>query len=249
MLLHLGALLEPLGARGDDEGGVAARAELAIDRGDHDVDVRDPTVGRPGLLPVDDPLVLALVVLGGGPVAGDVGAGVRLGGAERADLDVVLVAEALRHPLDQLLGGARAEDPGDRERRPEDRHPDPGVAPEELLVHQGEGEPGRDRPRTARSTRTRRARSWPPPARRARGTPPSRPTHARRGGRSARRTHAPSRARPADPGRARARTWCRRPRSQAAPGSEPRRPPRSAPASQSVPSPSPQRSPWRVKSS
>ncbi len=143
MLLHLGALLAALGARGNDEGGVAARAELAIDRGDHDVDVRDPAVGRPGLLPVDDPLVLGLVVLGGGAVAGDVGAGVRLRRAERGDLDVVLGAEALRHPLDHLLGRARAEDPGDRERRPEDRHPDPGVAPEELLVHEGEGEPGR----------------------------------------------------------------------------------------------------------
>ena len=143
MLLHLGALLAALGIRGNDEGGVAARAELAIDRGDHDMNVRDPTVGRPGLLPVDDPLVLALVVLGGGPVAGDVGAGVRLGGAERGDLDVVLGAEALRHPLDHLLRGAGAEDPGDRERRPEDRHPDPGVAPEELFIYEGEGEPGR----------------------------------------------------------------------------------------------------------
>ena len=107
------------------------------------MDVRDPAVGRPGLLPVDDPLVLRLVVLGGGPVAGDVGAGVRLGGAERGDLDVVLGAEALRHPLDQLLGRARAEDPGDRERGPEDRHPDPGVAPEELFIYEGEGEPRR----------------------------------------------------------------------------------------------------------
>ena len=143
MLLHLGALLEALGARRDDEGGVAARAELAVDRGDHHVDVGDPAVGRPGLLAVDHPLVLRLVVLGGGPVARDVRAGVRLGRAEGADLDVVLVAEALRHPLDHLLGRARAVDPGDRERRAEDRHADPGVAPEELLVHDREGEPGR----------------------------------------------------------------------------------------------------------
>ena len=86
---------------------------------------------------------LRLVVLGGGPVAGHVRAGVGLGSAERADLDVVLVAEALGHPLDHLLGRAGAEDPRDREGRPEDRHADPGVAPEELLVDDREGKPGR----------------------------------------------------------------------------------------------------------
>src|SRR5262249_9799309 len=39
-------------------------------------------------------------------------------------------------------GSARAEDPGDRQGGPEDRHADAGVAPEELLVDDGEGETG-----------------------------------------------------------------------------------------------------------
>ena len=86
---------------------------------------------------------LRLVVLGGGAVARDVRAGVRLRRAEGPDLDVVLVAEALRHPLDHLLGRARAVDPGDRQRGAEDRHADPGVAPEELLVDEREGQPRR----------------------------------------------------------------------------------------------------------
>ena len=64
VLFHLGALLAARGARRDHEGGVAARAELAIDRGDHHVDVGDAAVGRPGLLAVQHPLVLGLVVLG-----------------------------------------------------------------------------------------------------------------------------------------------------------------------------------------
>ncbi len=143
MLLHLGALLEALGPRRDDEGGVAARAQLAVDRGDHHVHVGDAAVGRPGLLAVDHPLVVALVVLGRGAVARDIRARIGLRRAEGADLDVVLVAEALRHPLDHLLRGARAVDPGDRQRRAEDRHADPGVAPEKLLIDQREGQPRR----------------------------------------------------------------------------------------------------------
>ena len=53
------------------------------------------------------------------------------------------VAEALRHPLDQLLGRARAVDPGDGQGRAEDRHADSGVAPEQLLVDDREGQPRR----------------------------------------------------------------------------------------------------------
>ena len=51
-------------------------------------------------------------------------------------------AVALRHPLEQLLGRARGEDPGHGERRAHDRHADAGVAPEQLLVHDREGEAG-----------------------------------------------------------------------------------------------------------
>ena len=134
VLLDLGALLAAGGVRRDHEGGVAARAELAVDRGDDDVDVGDAAVGRPGLLAVDHPLVLGLVVLGGGADRGDVGAGVGLGGAEGAELDVVRRAEALGDPLPHLLRGSLPEDRGDRERGAHDRHADAGVAPEQLLV-------------------------------------------------------------------------------------------------------------------
>ena len=95
MLLDLRALLEALGAGRDDERGVAARAELAVDRGDDDVDVGDAAVGGPGLLAVDDPLVGGLVVLGVGADRRDVGAGVGLGRAEGGDLRIVGGAEAL----------------------------------------------------------------------------------------------------------------------------------------------------------
>ncbi len=134
MLLDLGALLATGGVRRDDEGGVATRTELTVDRGDDHVDVGDAAVGGPGLLAVDHPFVLGFVVLGRGAHGGDVGAGVGLGGAERGDLDVVLGAEALRDPLAHLLGSALAEDRGHGERGAEDRHADTGVAPEDLLV-------------------------------------------------------------------------------------------------------------------
>ena len=58
----------------------SSRSTDAID----DVDVGDAAVGRPRLLAVEHPLVLGLVVLGGGAKRRDVGAGVGLGDAERA---------------------------------------------------------------------------------------------------------------------------------------------------------------------
>ena len=51
-------------------------------------------------------------------------------------------AEALRNPLAELLGGSLPEDRGDGERGAEDAHPDPGVAPEELLVDDRQRRPG-----------------------------------------------------------------------------------------------------------
>ena len=113
---------------------MAARAELAVDRGDDDVDLGDAAVGRPRLLAVDHPFVACLVVLGDGADRRDVGAGVGLGGAERGDLGIGLAAEALRDPLADLLTRALAEDRGHRERGAHDRHADAGVAPEQLLV-------------------------------------------------------------------------------------------------------------------
>ena len=74
---------------------------------------------------------------------GHVGARVGLGDAERADLHVVGRAVALRHPLHQLLGRAGGEDPRRRQRAAHDRHADPGVAPEQLLVRDRQREPAR----------------------------------------------------------------------------------------------------------
>src|SRR3954452_4779321 len=135
VLLDLGALLDALRLLlGDHERGVAAGAQLAVDRGDDHVDVGDAAVGRPGLLAVDDPVAGRLVELGDGADGGDVGAGVGLARAERADLGVVLRAVAARDPLADLLARALPEDRGDRQRGAHQRHADAGVAPGQLLV-------------------------------------------------------------------------------------------------------------------
>ena len=49
-------------------------------------------------------------------------------------MDLVRCSEALRHPLNDLLGRAVGDDPGHAESRAHNRQPDAGVAPEELLV-------------------------------------------------------------------------------------------------------------------
>ena len=90
--------------------------------GRDDVHVRDAAVGGVRLLPVEHPLVGRLVVAGAGAHRGDVGTGLRLGRAERGDLRVGGVAEALRHPLEELLGRAVAEDGRDREAGAHDGH-------------------------------------------------------------------------------------------------------------------------------
>ena len=53
---------------------------------------------------------------------------------KEATLGSSAVAEATRDPLRHLLGCALTEDRGDRERGAHDRHPDPCVTPEQLLV-------------------------------------------------------------------------------------------------------------------
>ena len=76
-----------------------------------------------------------LVVLGGGPDRRDVRARIGLGGAEGRDLRLLARCRStagIRSP--HLLRGPLPEDRGDGERGAHDRHPDPGVAPEELLV-------------------------------------------------------------------------------------------------------------------
>ena len=142
MLEHLRPHLEALRVGRDHERGLAAGAELRVDRGDDHVDVGDAAVGGPCLLAVEDPLVGGLVVAGAGAQRGDVGAGVGLGHAEGADLGVLRGAVALGHPFGQLLGRAGGEDPGGGQRGAHDGHADPGVAPEQLLVDDGQRQPG-----------------------------------------------------------------------------------------------------------
>ena len=132
--------------------------------------------------------------------------GVGLGRAEGGDLGIVGGAEALRDPLAELLGGAVAEDRGDGERRADDRHPDPGVAPEELLVDDRQGEPGGIGPELRQRPRTRRGRSWRPPGSRARASPRARPTRRRRAARRPRRIRGPTRGCPSGPARAPSRS-------------------------------------------
>ena len=121
VLLELLALADAGRAGRDDEGRVAAGAELRLDGEHEDVHVGDAAVGDPGLRAVEHPFVLGLVVDGAGLERADVGAGVRLADAEGAELDLVRRAEALRDPLDDLLGRAVGDDAGHAERRAHDR--------------------------------------------------------------------------------------------------------------------------------
>ena len=99
------ALAQAGGALGDDEGGLAAGAELRVDGGDDDVDVGDAAVGDEDLGPVEDPLVA--VAPGGRLQALDVGAGLRLGHRVGAELDLVAAAEALGDPAGRSARGCR----------------------------------------------------------------------------------------------------------------------------------------------
>ena len=123
---------------------MAAGAQGGVDRQDDDVHVGDPAVGDPGLGAVEHPLVGRLVVDRPAPERADVRPGVGLAHAEGSECDrVVVLAEAPRHPLHDLLGRAVGDDAGHAEHRTEDGQPDPGVAPEQLLVGDRDGQPRR----------------------------------------------------------------------------------------------------------
>ncbi|CAM5713488.1 hypothetical protein SAFG77S_02900 [Streptomyces afghaniensis] len=121
---------------------MALGAELRVDDRDHDMDVGDTAVGRPGLGAVDHPLVLGLVVHGPGAHGGDVRAGVGLGGAEGGDLDVVGIAVHLRDPGADLLLSAVGEDADGGETGADDGQGYARVAPEQLLHRHGDAEAG-----------------------------------------------------------------------------------------------------------
>jgi hypothetical protein len=76
-------LRQALGARRDDEAGLAPALERRVDGGDHHVHVGDAAVGDPRLGAVEHPLVRGLVVDGPRLERADVGPGVGLGHAER----------------------------------------------------------------------------------------------------------------------------------------------------------------------
>ncbi len=143
VLLVLLTHREALGAGRDDEARLTLRLQFGVDAGDHDVDVGDATVGDPRFGAVDRPLVLGLVVDGAGAQARDVGAGVGLAYAERAELHLVGRAVALGHPLHDLLGRAVAGDPRRGEGGTNDRHADARIAPEQLLDRDRQRQPGR----------------------------------------------------------------------------------------------------------
>ena len=221
MLGELLALAQPLGAGRDHEAGLAARPQLRVDDRGDDVHVGDAAVGGPGLGAVDDPLVVRLVVRRPGAHRADVAAGVRLGGAERRELEVARRAEHLRHPLADLLGRAVGRD----------RRPRPAWCrrwPGRSRRHPRTAPPWRPaaRARSRRSSGWRRSRgsrgrSWRPPRAPATGTPRARPTRPRPAGRRPRRRCAPTSA--ARRGRGRGRSsacvgWSLRPgRSRSTP--------------------------------
>ena len=73
----------------------------------------------------------------------DVAAALGLGDAQRGELEVAGLAEALRRPAQQLLGRRGLGHRRQRQRRHHDRQPDPGAAPEQLLHEQRQREAGR----------------------------------------------------------------------------------------------------------
>ena len=88
MLGELLPLAEPLGAGRHHEARLAAGPQLGVDDRGHDVHVGDAAVRGPGLGAVEDPLVGRLVVRRPRAHRAHVAAGVGLGGAERAELEV-----------------------------------------------------------------------------------------------------------------------------------------------------------------
>ena len=125
------ALAQPGRALADHERGLAAMAELRVDRGHDDVNVSDPAIGDEDLGAVQDPLIA--VELRGRAHALDVGAGLRLRHRVGAQLHLVAEAEAFGDPLSDLLRRAGCGETGGGQRGARDRERDPGAAPVHLL--------------------------------------------------------------------------------------------------------------------
>ena len=139
--VELAHQLQARGAARDDEQRLATVTEFFVDdRVDH-VYVGDAAVADPHLVAVEYPVTA--VALGRGPQIADIAAAFGLGDRQRRELEVTRRAEALRRPLQHLLGGGRLADRRERQRRHHDRQTDSGATPEQLFHEHRQRKPGR----------------------------------------------------------------------------------------------------------
>ncbi len=112
------------------------------------------------------------VAAGAGAQVAHVAAALGLGDAERGQLEVARLAEALGRPAQELLGRRRLRHRRQRQRGHHDRQPDPGAAPEQLLHEQRQRQAGRVADQVAVEERVVEALLAPRPRAPATGTPP-----------------------------------------------------------------------------
>src|SRR6202012_6166892 len=125
----------------DDEQRLAAVAEFFVDNGVDHVNVGDAAVADPHFVAVDYPV--AAVAFGRSPQIADVAAAFGLGDRQRRELEVTRRAEALRRPLQHLLGRGGLADRRERQCRHHDRQTDSGATPEQLFHEQRQRNPSR----------------------------------------------------------------------------------------------------------
>ncbi len=134
-LVELAHHLQSGGTAGHDEQRLAFVAQFLVDdRVDH-VDVGDAAVADPHLVAVDDPVCVraGAVPAGRGAQVADVAATLGLGDRQRGELEVARGSEALRSPLQHLLGGGRLPDRRERERGHHHGQSDARAPPEQFL--------------------------------------------------------------------------------------------------------------------
>jgi hypothetical protein len=143
-LVELADQLQARRAAGHHEQRLPAVAEFLVDHGVDHVDVGDAAVADPHLVPVDDPVgaLPGAVPAGPGAQIAHVAAALGLGDGQRGQLQVTGRAEAFWRPLQHLLGCRGLPDRRQRKRGHDDRQPDSGAAPEQLLHEQGQGQSG-----------------------------------------------------------------------------------------------------------
>ncbi len=124
----------------DDEQCLPAVAEFLVDHRVDDVHVGDAAVADPHLVPVDDPV--GAVAAGVGAQVPYVAAALGFRDRQRRELEIAWGAEAFGAPFQHLLGGRGLADGRERQRRHDDRQPDPGAAPEQLLHEHRQRQPG-----------------------------------------------------------------------------------------------------------